>query len=883
MPTSELRRSFGVVLLAHGPASKTLTAARHLESVVAHVDAITVVASTAPGLTAVERAADRGYRTSPDHGPSALSKAIECASNGGQRPVLVLHDDVSIDADSIEILVDAHLQTGEISIPAGAGDQVDEADVVCAVGTSDQLTNLSQRAGFGPGMRTTGPFVVPAGASAVHRADCQQRMVAERDLDRPLLVAALIVRDESEHLAACLESLDGVVDRIELADTGSLDDTVAIAKRFGANVMEIGWQNDFAWARNQVLERCRDASYMLWVDADERFSSDDPVAFRALLGTYQRLYPSYSMNLRNFRSDDVETHSFVARRIVDPALVSFEGALHEQPVRLDRTPLVTAFLSNVSISHLGYDESVVDLRQKMERNFEIAQQSFDDDPSESHAVHLARALKGASADPESTLRQIEPLMDTISHSDATVRALINGVRAELLLSADRLDEAVTAAKETLDLVPADAIAGAVLAESLFRSNRVEEVLTNAADYESRPSPTPLINDIVAQQTRARVIFEAGIRVGDFAAAIAQLNQLPQADDPWPVLADRLAIEEFTSLATTAGEAGDERFFRALVSCIDLDATALDAAIDSYCTQHELIESVDLVESLRSDLQLADSAPEVRKRFEKTGEFDDALTYANCLIVGFIDLQVELDDLASHSRPVGAALEIAAEGNQRRGRSAAALTDATASLAVWPGAARAAIIAAQRESDSDNHAGAIAIVKSVRLEDDFARIPRSRRHQLASIASVAHVATGELAAAVSEAVEIVEDGGTLEHWDRLLVASESDMQALALVLGLALLGDEVAFIDAVARAVAPARTAEICGTYLALGGRNPDAVSTGVLAALMASQSELALVIADHGPLLPDEIRARLATHLRSSGARDVALRLMVDLAERQAA
>lgn len=881
MPTSHSAAPLRVIVLAHGPAAATLTSTRQFEDFVGGPEDIVVVAATLPGVTAVERAADRSYTTIPDHGPDAIRAALEhVESDGGASPIVMIHDDVSLGEGSLDRLLSTHGESGQLTVPERIGAERvsadSEIDMICAVGSAEQLRRTVERAAFWPGMRITENVIVARNTSAAHESTCQQRFIAPRDLTRPLIVAAMIVRDEEEHLAECIASLDGLVDRVEVADTGSLDGTVAIAKESGANVIEIQWRDDFAWARNQVLERCRDASYMLWIDADERLVCDDPEAVRALLGTFQRLYPAYSMNIQNYRADGDETHRFVARRIVDPELVAFEGALHEQPLRHDGAPLVTAFLSNLSIAHLGYDESVVDLEEKMARNLDIAQRSFDEDPSEQHAVHLARALKGASSDPEVTLRQIEPLMRTIDGAEAPVRALINGVRAELLLTAERFDEAAAAARQTLELVPADALAGAVLAQSLFRSHRVEEVLQAAAEYDARPSPEPLLNDVLAAQTRARIVFESAIRLGDLETAKAQVELLPPDVDPWSVLASHLAVDELAELGELAGRIGDERFLRVFITSPELDSATLENTVSRFERGTTIAPTtVDLLNSVRADLQQVEGAPELRRRFESSGEPNDAIAYARCLSVGFVDLQVELDDITSDTNDIGRALDIAAEGNHRRGRIAEARIDAEASLATSPEAARSTIILASDHLALGEADRALELVASSR-DASTGRPARTARHQLASIASRAHLALDDLPAAVREGVEIVDDGGSLEHWEQLLQAAESDMEQLALVLGLALLGDEEAFVDAVARAVSPGRTAEICGSYLALGGTNPDAVSTGVLAATLAGQNALASVIAQHGELLPPEIRSRLADHLREVGAADVALRLLAD-------
>ncbi len=55
-----------------------------------------------------------------------------------------------------------------------------------------------------------------------------------------------------------------------IADTGSTDNTAAIAREFTDNVYQIEWRGDFGWARNTTLERSR-GKWFMFLDADEIF------------------------------------------------------------------------------------------------------------------------------------------------------------------------------------------------------------------------------------------------------------------------------------------------------------------------------------------------------------------------------------------------------------------------------------------------------------------------------------------------------------------------------------------------------------------------------------------------------------------------------------
>jgi tetratricopeptide (TPR) repeat protein len=87
-------------------------------------------------------------------------------------------------------------------------------------------------------------------------------------MPRPTLEVSMIVRNGAATLDRCLSSVAGLVDRIVIGDTGSTDNSAAIARSYGAEVVEIAWEDDFSLARNTVLEQaCCD--WVLVLDADE--------------------------------------------------------------------------------------------------------------------------------------------------------------------------------------------------------------------------------------------------------------------------------------------------------------------------------------------------------------------------------------------------------------------------------------------------------------------------------------------------------------------------------------------------------------------------------------------------------------------------------------
>jgi glycosyltransferase involved in cell wall biosynthesis len=79
---------------------------------------------------------------------------------------------------------------------------------------------------------------------------------------------SMIVKNEEKSLERCLRSVEGIPDEIIIIDTGSEDNTKAIARNFTSQVFDFEWVDDFSAARNYSFERAA-MDYILWLDADD--------------------------------------------------------------------------------------------------------------------------------------------------------------------------------------------------------------------------------------------------------------------------------------------------------------------------------------------------------------------------------------------------------------------------------------------------------------------------------------------------------------------------------------------------------------------------------------------------------------------------------------
>lgn len=87
--------------------------------------------------------------------------------------------------------------------------------------------------------------------------------------EKPSLTVIILTFNEHLHLRRCIESLQGLAQRVVVVDSGSTDDTVAIAESLGAVVLQHPWINyavQFNWALDHAPI---ETDWVMRLDADE--------------------------------------------------------------------------------------------------------------------------------------------------------------------------------------------------------------------------------------------------------------------------------------------------------------------------------------------------------------------------------------------------------------------------------------------------------------------------------------------------------------------------------------------------------------------------------------------------------------------------------------
>ena len=151
----------------------------------------------------------------------------------------------------------------------------------------------------------------------------------------------MIVKNEERTLRRCLDSVRGLMDEIIIADTGSTDRTVEIARDCGAAVCTFPWCDDFAAARNFAFSKAT-MQYCMWLDADDVLEPADREAFRKLKET---LDPDTDVVMLRYHTGFDEsgkpTFSYWRERLLRRAAgFRWQGAVHEAIVPAGKLSLI---------------------------------------------------------------------------------------------------------------------------------------------------------------------------------------------------------------------------------------------------------------------------------------------------------------------------------------------------------------------------------------------------------------------------------------------------------------------------------------------------------------------------------------------------------------
>ena len=186
----------------------------------------------------------------------------------------------------------------------------------------------------------------------------------------------MITKNEAGKLRKCLSAVKDLPLEIVVVDTGSTDDSVAVAREFTDKVFHFDWISDFSAARNFSIEKASN-DWILVLDTDEYVTSADMEEIYRLIEAHPdeigRLVRTSPDNNGMKTVDHVE-------RLFDRRIFRYQRPIHEKVLPIDATNnLFTYYTIPLYVDHDGY-VSASGEQTKAERNLKMLLASEKDFP-----------------------------------------------------------------------------------------------------------------------------------------------------------------------------------------------------------------------------------------------------------------------------------------------------------------------------------------------------------------------------------------------------------------------------------------------------------------------------------------------------------------------
>jgi tetratricopeptide (TPR) repeat protein len=308
----------------------------------------------------------------------------------------------------------------------------------------------------------------------------------------PVISLCMIVKNEEQRLEHCLAAARPFVDEIVIADTGSNDRTIEIARSFSNQLLQFAWCSDFSAARNFAIDHAS-GNWILVLDADEELDEPSRAAMRPLLAgtpadglicTVRNIQPTGSLVSY---IDSTSTRLF--RNHPD---YRYQGAIHEQiqPGILDGGGQLAS--CELVVVHDGYTKKEAQGGQsRARRNLELLLNAVAQAPQDAYlAYQVGVTYKAMGSDPQAQDWLNKALqLEHLSLGAQTLTDLYLKL-AQLALGRNDYNLAVQYARASLRFDPTNTFSRYVLALGYFYQRDTRRAFREFNQLRSDPRLDP---------------------------------------------------------------------------------------------------------------------------------------------------------------------------------------------------------------------------------------------------------------------------------------------------------------------------------------------------------------------------------------------------------
>lgn len=169
------------------------------------------------------------------------------------------------------------------------------------------------------------------------------------------ITVVILTKNEEKDIVDAINNAQKITNNVLIVDSGSEDNTVALAEVNGAKVVYRAWDNDFAAQRNFALKHVA-TEWVLYLDADERMN--DELIENISNKLHQNEQAKYKIIRRNsafgrdFKYGVLGPDSVI--RLFPKNGVKWKGKVHERPIGKFEEKTLKGYLKHYT--YTSFDE-----------------------------------------------------------------------------------------------------------------------------------------------------------------------------------------------------------------------------------------------------------------------------------------------------------------------------------------------------------------------------------------------------------------------------------------------------------------------------------------------------------------------------------------------
>lgn len=272
----------------------------------------------------------------------------------------------------------------------------------------------------------------------------------------PRLTVAMIVRDAEDCLAATLDCVRDLADEIAVLDTGSRDSSIRISRQKATTVVTRPWTDDFAAARNALLETVT-GDWVLWLDAGETMSSATVAAARKFIDhsadpstAYYFLIrtPAQGMNIAGEQVARIRLHA------VSPGLI-YAGRVRESLLpAIGKLGLKTEALA-FSIDRSAREHELELKQARAQRNLQLARLAIEEEGKNARLLNCLGEATQLLGDNTASIDYYREALDHVAPASSEMLEAYYGILTALEGHEGSRDAQLQLCMKALEAFPLD--------------------------------------------------------------------------------------------------------------------------------------------------------------------------------------------------------------------------------------------------------------------------------------------------------------------------------------------------------------------------------------------------------------------------------------------